>query len=929
MATNVKLSSKLISTYLLVGLIPLITVGAIAWWTASNSLTHVTELGGSALESGAYGQLEAMREIKEKQIDQYFAERAGDIGVLTEMVATLRRESFSKLEALRDNKKNAIIHILSQVKIDIVAQQDRSICTKAMSHYEDFINTGQTSPEYNRFSKIIEGFTKATGYYDYFVINKDGLCVFSAAKEADYNTNLLTGPYKNSGLGEAVRRALNGEVYFSDFAPYAPSNNEPAAFIAAPIISKGIQAGVVALQVSLEKVQSVMSIRSGLGETGETYIVGSDLLMRTDSFLDPQYHSVKNSFANPSKGKAETEAVKSALKGNTGSGVIIDYNGNPVLSAWTNLDFMGERWALLAEIDVAEAFSPKDDKGEYFFKKYTELYGYYDLFLMNPDGFCFYTVADESDNGTNFVNGKFSNSALGEAVQQSIKTGKFAFGDFAPYVPSNNAPAAFITMPVMHEGDVELIVGLQLSEVAISGMMEAGSDKEKILEAYLVGPNGYMRSDSILNPEGYTIKASFEKNNKVDTEATRDALNGGTDSKIIKDYLGSNVLSAWAPLNVFGKRWSLICEIDEAVALKAEHEMSDTGGEAKSTLITWVVAIAIVAGAIVSTLAIFISKSIAGPLNRIIQGMTAGSEQVTSASEQVASAGQSLAEGASEQASSLEEISSSLEEMSGMTKQNADNASQANGLATDAQSGAENGVEAMNRMSEAIDKIKTSSDETAKIIKTIDEIAFQTNLLALNAAVEAARAGEAGKGFAVVAEEVRNLAQRSAEAAKDTSTLIEGSQLNANNGVAVSKEVGEILVQIADVAGKVNSLIGEVTAATNEQAQGIAQINEGVNQLDQVTQSNAASSEESASAGEELSSQAVELSDMVQQLVVLVEGRSGATNKQSYSTTPRHAHSKLASTRQSAPVKKIQPAKTSVRRPEQIIPLDDDDYSDF
>ena len=119
-----------------------------------------------------------------------------------------------------------------------------------------------------------------------------------------------------------------------------------------------------------------------------------------------------------------------------------------------------------------------------------------------------------------------------------------------------------------------------------------------------------------------------------------------------------------------------------------------------------------------------------------------------------------------------------------MTKQNADNASQANSLASEAKHGrGDRRNEAMNRMTEAIDEIKKSADETAKIIKTIDEIAFQTNLLALNAAVEAARAGEAGKGFAVVAEEVRNLALRSAEAAKNTADLIEGSVKNAENGV--------------------------------------------------------------------------------------------------------------------------------------------------
>jgi methyl-accepting chemotaxis protein len=193
-------------------------------------------------------------------------------------------------------------------------------------------------------------------------------------------------------------------------------------------------------------------------------------------------------------------------------------------------------------------------------------------------------------------------------------------------------------------------------------------------------------------------------------------------------------------------------------------------------------------------------------------------------------------------------------------------------MASQARAAAEKGSAAMQRMSEAISKIKASSDQTAKIIKTIDEIAFQTNLLALNAAVEAARAGEAGKGFAVVAEEVRNLAQRSAQAAKNTADLIEGSQENANHGVAVSTEVEGILREVVEGVQKVADLIGEVSSASEEQARGIDQINTAVAQMDQVTQSNAANAEESASASEELSAQAREINDMVAALAEVVRG---------------------------------------------------------
>ena len=285
--------------------------------------------------------------------------------------------------------------------------------------------------------------------------------------------------------------------------------------------------------------------------------------------------------------------------------------------------------------------------------------------------------------------------------------------------------------------------------------------------------------------------------------------------------------------------------------------------------------LAIILGAI---LAWVITRGITRPINRTIEALASGADQVAAASGQISSASQGMAEGASGQAAAIEETSASLEEMLSMIKQNAANAAQANRLMTEAKSVADKAGGSMKQMNLSMNEIASAGKEIGKIIKTIDEIAFQTNLLALNAAVEAARAGEAGQGFAVVAEEVRHLAQRAAEAAQSTAELIEGTIRSISQGTELVKTTDEDFMEMAVSSGKVAELIGEIAAATSEQAQGIEQLNQAVTVMDQVTQTNAATAEESASASEELNAQAECMLEVVGELISLVNGADSINN---------------------------------------------------
>jgi len=551
---------------------------------------------------------------------------------------------------------------------------------------------------------------------------------------------------------------------------------------------------------------------------------------------------------------------------------------------------------------VVESFNENYTANERYLEKYQKDFGYYDLFLIRPDGYVFYTVAKEADYQTNLLNGKYANTGLGEVFRQAVKNKDFAIVDFAPYAPSNGDPAAFVAHPIIHEdGSIEAVVALQLSIEEIDHIMQIRDGMGETGETYLLGSDLLMRSDSYRDKEGHSVLASFRnpEKGKVDTVASREALAGNSGVQEILDYNQNHVISAYAPIKVQGLNWAILAEISMAEV--------DIPVVALEKQVYGISAFVLVAVVLVILLIAWAARGEVAFLSRLVADLNVASDQVASASNQISSGAQQLSQGATEQAASLEEVSASMEEVSGQAKgnasgaehtgtavkemtemvaQSAENAQSASQLAQEARDSAKKGVHAMAQISKSMQEISDTSNKVSDIIEVINEITHQTKMLATNAAIEAARAGEQGKGFAVVADEVSKLAENSKSSAKEIAGLIKESNQKAKQGAGYvtdgDRVLQDILTKSNEVADLVNSISGyskqqaskmhdvdglveNIKTASREQAIGVEEVTEAIAQMDQVTQSNAANAEESAAAAEELNSQAEALKALVEQ----------------------------------------------------------------
>lgn len=307
------------------------------------------------LQQAAESKLLALLESREKALENYLQSLRQDMRVSSE--AIIARKGLIEFTSAWQSLGPEATTILQRLYI-----HDNPHQTGRKEDLDRADDNSEYSTVHGRYHPVFRKILRQWGYYDIFLISPNGDLVYTVFKEPDFATNLVTGPWKDTDLGKAFRIVRDnptaGFQTFLDFQPYAPSQGKPASFIASPVHDEtGVLIGIIAFQMPIGRINNIMHVSIGMGESGETYIVGDDLLMRSDSRFSETSTILKT--------RVDTETVHKALAGESGVAVTLDYRGILVLSAFTPLHFMGSNWAIMAEIDRAEVLQPLYQTGWY------------------------------------------------------------------------------------------------------------------------------------------------------------------------------------------------------------------------------------------------------------------------------------------------------------------------------------------------------------------------------------------------------------------------------------------------------------------------------------------------------------------------------------------------------------------------------------
>jgi methyl-accepting chemotaxis protein len=775
---------------------------------------------------------------------------------------SLSQQAFGQLESVRDSRKEALRQLvdkwMAEVRIYASSKDVFSSVGMLRDIFEGKVKPGVRAnvndPEFVEMVKFVapafEPYVKVLGYEDAVLADEYGRVLYSVKNGLEVGEDLAKGPLKDSSLGRAWQKAMKGQTVFEDFAPYPPLKGAPAAFVASPVHNHvgGID-GVAFLRITPQDLAPIMKSRSAGNESGESYLVGSDNLMRSDSTSYSATHTVAASFADPAKGKMDTHPVSEALAEKTGIEISKDISGKLVLAAYAPVKAGDVTWALITVIDKSEAFAAVSrlTRASLILGLATAM-----IVLAASIAFLRREIVRPFDSLRVYLD------RVSEGDLQASLTGRFK-----------------AELGILSNGLTRMVGELKNKLGFSQGILQAMT-----VPCLVTDSEG--RISFVNGPLLELLELSGPESNHI--------------GKNMSEFFAGNAALAQAPVRSAQEQAAIQGVESEGVGARGrEFFVSQDSAPLYDLDCTPLGVFTLFTDLTEIKRQQALIRSQNAKITRIAEQANLIALHVSQGAEEISGQVDSIKEGAEHQTGRLAETSKAMEEMNSTLMDVAKVAAGAAASSDSAQSQARDGSGVVAECIDSIGRVYDLSREhqrsmnelgqqataIGRIIGVINDIADQTNLLALNAAIEAARAGDAGRGFAVVADEVRKLAEKTQTATREVSQSVaeiqRATKLNIDGtersfeaiqqADALVKRSGEALSRIVEDTSATAGQVRRIAASAEQQSAAHHQVNAAVAEVNEIAQETSHGMVHTAEAITFLAAQAGELKELIDSMV--------------------------------------------------------------